>query len=210
MTKIVLPHSGYKMLIVYKKSDVIYQGTVVFCRRFLPQYGDRTVDQMTQAARSCKQNIAEGSAAAGTSLETQIKLTNVARATLDELLADFFAHHKDKVDRFLGAAETLVRQSIGAYLKDGRDHLQVAFGCTGNASAAKRSGCLSAKREPRRDRTGPRAARLRWSVVCYSVSSDLGSRRKGMMPMKVTPLRSVQGFSYGSPVTTTFLKLSPM
>ena len=44
----------------------------------------------------------------------------------------------------------------------------------------------------------------------YNVSSDLGSRRKGMMPMKVTPLRSVQGFSYGSPVTTTFLKLSPM
>jgi hypothetical protein len=62
-TKIILPHSGYKKLIVYKKSDIIYQGTVVFCRRFLPQYGDRTVDQMTQAARSCKQNIAEGSAA---------------------------------------------------------------------------------------------------------------------------------------------------
>ena len=61
------------------KSDVIYQGTVVFCRRFLPARGDRTVDQMTQAARSCKQNIAEGSAAAATSLETQIKLTNVAR-----------------------------------------------------------------------------------------------------------------------------------
>ena len=46
MTKIVLPHSGYKKLIVYKKSDVIYQGTVVFCRRFLPAHGDRTVDQM--------------------------------------------------------------------------------------------------------------------------------------------------------------------
>ena len=94
MTKIVLPHSGYRKLIVYKKSDVIYQGTVVFCRRFLPQYGDRTVDQMTQAARSCKQNIAEGSAAAGTSLETQIKLTNVARATLDELLEDYLDYLK--------------------------------------------------------------------------------------------------------------------
>ena len=94
MTKIVLPHSGYKKLIVYKKSDVIYQGTVAFCRRFLPPYGDRTVDQMTQAARSCKQNIAEGSAAAGTSLETQIKLTNVARATLDELLEDYLDYLK--------------------------------------------------------------------------------------------------------------------
>ena len=89
MSDIVLPHSGYKKLIVYKKSDVVYQGTVVFCRRFLPSRGDRTVDQMTQAARSCKQNIAEGSAAAGTSLETQLKLTNVARASLDELLEDY-------------------------------------------------------------------------------------------------------------------------
>ena len=86
---IVLPHGGYKKLIVYRKSDVIYQGTVAFCRRFLPAHGDRTVDQMTQAARSCKQNIAEGSAASGTSKETEIKLTNVARATLDELIEDY-------------------------------------------------------------------------------------------------------------------------
>ena len=87
--KIVLPHGGYKNLIVYKKSDLVYEGTVLFCRRFLPQFGDRTVDQMTQAARSCKQNIAEGSAASGTSKETEIKLTNVARATLDELIEDY-------------------------------------------------------------------------------------------------------------------------
>jgi len=87
--KIVLPHGGYKKLIVYRKSEVIYQGTVAFCRRFLPAHGDRTVDQMTQAARSCKQNIAEGSAASGTSKETEIKLTNVARATLDELMEDY-------------------------------------------------------------------------------------------------------------------------
>ena len=49
----------------------------------------------------------------------------------DKPIADFFDHHKDKVDCFLGAAETLVRQSIDEYLNDGRDHLQVAFGCTG-------------------------------------------------------------------------------
>ena len=92
--KIVLPHGGYRNLIVYRKSDVIYQGTVAFCRRFLPAHGDRTVDQMTQAARSCKQNIAEGSAASGTSKETEIKLTNVARATLDELLEDYLDYLK--------------------------------------------------------------------------------------------------------------------
>ena len=91
---IVLPHGGYRNLIVYRKSDVIYQGTVVFCRRFLPKHGDRTVDQMTQAARSCKQNIAEGSAASGTSKETELKLTNVARATLDELCEDYLDYLK--------------------------------------------------------------------------------------------------------------------
>ena len=87
--KIVLPHGGYRKLTVYDKSETIYQATVVFCRRFLPAHGDRTVDQMIQAARSCKQNIAEGSAASGTSKETEIKLTNVARATLDELEEDY-------------------------------------------------------------------------------------------------------------------------
>lgn len=92
--KIVLTHGGYRNLIVYRKSEVIYQGTVVFCRRFLPQYGDRTVDQMIQAARSCKQNIAEGSAASGTSKETELKLTNVARATLDELFEDYLDYLK--------------------------------------------------------------------------------------------------------------------
>ncbi|MBQ9726224.1 MAG: four helix bundle suffix domain-containing protein [Kiritimatiellae bacterium] len=85
----MLPHGGYRKLIVYRKSETVYQGTVAFCRRFLPARGDRTVDQMVQAARSCKQNIAEGSAASGTSKETEIKLTNVARATLDELREDY-------------------------------------------------------------------------------------------------------------------------
>ncbi len=87
--KIVLPHGGYRNLVAYKKSEIVYQGTALFCRRFLPPNGDRTVDQMPQAARSCKQNIAEGSAASGTSKETELKLTNVARATLDELLEDY-------------------------------------------------------------------------------------------------------------------------
>ena len=86
---IILPHGGYRNLIVFRKSDVIYQGTCVFCRRFLPPRGDRTVDQMVQGARSCKQNIAEGSAASGTSRETEIKLTNVARASLVELREDY-------------------------------------------------------------------------------------------------------------------------
>ena len=77
----------------------------------------------------------------------------------DKPVVNFFEQHKDRVDRFLDAAEVMVRQSIGEYQKDGREHLQVAFGCTGNAPAAKRSGCLSATREPRRGRKGPRQHR---------------------------------------------------
>lgn len=67
---------------------MIYQITYRFCQRFLSK-GDRTVDQMVQAARSGKQNIVEGSKAATTSKETEIKLTNVARASLEELLEDY-------------------------------------------------------------------------------------------------------------------------
>ena len=86
---IILPHGGYRHLIVFRKSDVIYQGTYVFCRRFLPLHYDRTVDQMVQGARSCKQNIAEGSAASGISRETEMKLTGVANASLAELCEDY-------------------------------------------------------------------------------------------------------------------------
>ena len=81
-------HGGYKNLLSYKKSEIIYDATFVFCNRFLRK-GDRTIDQMVQAARSGKQNIAEGSMASGTSKETEIKLTNVARASLEELLIDY-------------------------------------------------------------------------------------------------------------------------
>lgn len=77
----------------------------------------------------------------------------------DKPVCDFFARFLETVEPFLEATETLVRQSIEQYKRDGRDHLQVAFGCTGNAPAAKRSSCLSAKREPRRGRKGPRQHR---------------------------------------------------
>ncbi|HEX6094882.1 MAG TPA: four helix bundle suffix domain-containing protein [Thermoanaerobaculia bacterium] len=82
------PHGGYRKLLSYRKAEIVYDLTVRFCARFLEKR-DRTVDQMVQAARSGKQNIAEGSQAAGTSTETEIKLTNVARASLEELLVDY-------------------------------------------------------------------------------------------------------------------------
>ena len=81
-------HGGYAKLLSFQKSEIIYDGTVYFCKRFFKPR-DRTIDQMVQAARSGKQNIAEASMAAATSKETEIKLTSVARASLEELLLDY-------------------------------------------------------------------------------------------------------------------------
>lgn len=86
----------WESLHFYKKCVVLYQFTVVFCRRFLPLYGDRTVDQMIQAARSGKQNIVEGMADGVTSTEMQFKLLNVARASIQELREDYCDYIKAK------------------------------------------------------------------------------------------------------------------
>ncbi len=89
MTKGFIPsHGGYHKLLSYQKAEMVYDATVYFCDRYIGQRS-RTHDQMVQAARSGKQNIIEGSMASGTSKETEIKLTNVARASLEELLADY-------------------------------------------------------------------------------------------------------------------------
>ena len=82
------PHGGYQKLLSYQKAEIVYDATVSFCDRFIDRRS-RTHDQMIQAARSGKQNIVEGSMASDTSTETEIKLTNVARASLEELLADY-------------------------------------------------------------------------------------------------------------------------
>lgn len=84
-----LPKSGgYRQLRVFALTEAVYDLTVIFAERFIP-YGSRTSDQMVQAARSGRQNIAEGSQASATSKETEIKLTNVAKASLEELLLDY-------------------------------------------------------------------------------------------------------------------------
>ena len=86
--QIIPPHGGYRNLLGYQKAEIIYDGTVWFTKKFLGK-SDRTIDQMVQAARSGKQNIAEASMASATSKETELKLTNVARASLEELLVDY-------------------------------------------------------------------------------------------------------------------------
>jgi four helix bundle suffix protein len=86
--RFIPPHGGYKNLLSYQKAEIVYDATVRFCDRFVERR-DRTRDQMIQAARSGKQNIIEGSMASGSSKETELKLTNVARASLEELLSDY-------------------------------------------------------------------------------------------------------------------------
>jgi len=86
--RLLPPRGDYRTLLSFQKAEVVYDITYRFCDKFLSR-GDRTRDQMIQAARSGKQNILEGSKAGLTSKETELKLTNVARSSLEELLRDF-------------------------------------------------------------------------------------------------------------------------
>lgn len=99
MSEQLLPRVGnYKKLLSYQKTNVIFEMTYYFCHTYL-QRGDRTIDQMVQAARSGKQNIIEGSAASATSSKTEIKLLNVAKASLQELLEDYEDYLKTRGHR---------------------------------------------------------------------------------------------------------------
>lgn len=85
---LIPPHGGYRELQSYQMAEIVFDATMTFCDRFIDRRS-RTHDQMVQAARSGKQNIAEGSMASGTSKKTELKLIGVARASLEELLLDF-------------------------------------------------------------------------------------------------------------------------
>jgi len=85
---LIPPHGGYRKLRSFQSAQQVYDATVVFCNRFVDKRS-RTHDQMVQAARSGVQNIAEGSMASATSKKTELKLTSVARASLEELLLDY-------------------------------------------------------------------------------------------------------------------------
>ncbi|MGM9704374.1 MAG: four helix bundle suffix domain-containing protein [Prevotella sp.] len=120
----LIPRQGtnYKQLVSYRKSDVIFQLTYYFCSRYL-QKGDRTVDQMVQAARSGKQNIIEGCAASATSSKTEIKLINVAKASLRELLEDYEDYLKTRGHRQWEKGS----REYEAMRRLGRDHSDAAY-----------------------------------------------------------------------------------
>ena len=100
----------YTELRFYQRSDVLYQLTQLFCLRYLPKYGDRTVDQMVQSARSIKQNIAEGSSDGQTSMEVELKLLGIARGSNKELQEDFQDYLKRKgLEEWFGKNERFDR-----------------------------------------------------------------------------------------------------
>lgn len=116
------PGGGYRKLISYQKAEVVFDLTFYFCRNYL-QRGDRTIDQMVQAARSGKQNIAEGSAASATSKETEIKLMNVAKASLEELLLDYEDYLRTRNHRMWEVDS----KEVTAMRKLGKEHNDTAF-----------------------------------------------------------------------------------
>ena len=115
MTKL-RPSGGYRDLRSFQIATIIYDATYWFCEKFLDSRS-RTVDQMTQAARSGRQNIAEGSRASATSSQTELRLINVARASLEELLLDYedFLRHRRLPQWSPDSAEALAVREIGRH-----------------------------------------------------------------------------------------------
>lgn len=118
-TGLISPAGDYKRLLSYQKANVVFLITCYFCEKFLRR-GDRTIDQMVQAARSGKQNIIEGCAACPTSIKTGIKLLNVAKASLKELVEDYEDFLKVHCHRQWekGSAEFETMRNLGATHND--------------------------------------------------------------------------------------------
>jgi len=115
------PSGGYRKLRTFQAATIIYDATVWFCERFVDSRS-RTVDQMVQAARSGRQNIAEGSRAAATTSQTELRLVNVARASLEELLLDYedFLRHRHLPQWTAECAEAGVVRNVPAKFRQDR------------------------------------------------------------------------------------------
>lgn len=120
--QLIPPHGGYRKLQSYQMSEIVYDGTVVFCDRFISKRS-RTHDQMVQAARSGKQNIAEGCMASGTSKKFEIKLIGLARASLEELLLDFQDYLRQKGLLLWGKDHQKAKKIRGLCYKKNRSYL---------------------------------------------------------------------------------------
>lgn len=126
--EMLIPNRGnYKKLLSYQKSNIIFELTYYFCHKYLSK-GDRTIDQMVQAARSGKQNIVEGCSASSTSAKTEIKLLNVAKASLLELLEDFEDYLKVRKFRQWeeGSIELETMRKLGVEHSDAKYFMRLA------------------------------------------------------------------------------------
>jgi len=119
--RLIPPHGGFRDLQSYQMSEIVYDATVVFCDRFINRRS-RTHDQMVQAERRGKQNIAEGSMASGTSKKFELKLVGVARASLEELLLDFQDYLRQKGLALWGKDHPRARQVRGLCYKKDRSY----------------------------------------------------------------------------------------
>jgi restriction system protein len=119
-TDLIPPHGGYRKLRSFQTAQAVYDATVIFCSRFVEKR-NRLYDQMVQAARSGVQNIAEGSMASATSKKTELKLTGVARASLEELLLDYEDFLRQRGLRFWHKDSPEALAVRKKYLSDGSD-----------------------------------------------------------------------------------------
>lgn len=127
MEEHLIPQKGnYRRLLSYQKTEVIYEMTYYFCHRFLER-GDRTVDQMVQAARSGKQNIVEGCMASSTSAKTELKLINVAKASLHELREDYLDYLRTRGHQQWeeGSVEWTAMRKLGARCNDAAAYMKL-------------------------------------------------------------------------------------
>lgn len=140
---LIPPHGGYRELKSYQMAEIIHDATVVFCDSFIEKRS-RTHDQMVQAARSGKQNIAEGSTASGTSKKTELKLVGVARASLEELLVDFQDFLRQKALPLWGKNHAKAKKIRALAWKENRSYLtyKTYFESSSPETAANAAICL--------------------------------------------------------------------
>jgi len=141
--QLIPPHGGYRELQSYQMAEIVFDATGMFCDRFIDRRS-RTHDQMVQAARSGKQNIAEGSMASGTSKKTEIKLIGVARASLEELLIDFQDFLRQKGLPLWGKDHAKAKEVRGLCYKQDRSYLtyKTYFESSSPETAANAAICV--------------------------------------------------------------------
>ncbi len=141
--RVIPPHGGYRDLKSYQMAEIVYDGTAAFCARFIDRRS-RTHDQMVQAARSGKQNVAEASMASGMSKKTELKLIGVARASLEELLLDYQDYLRQRGLQIWGKDEPKAKQVRALARRADRSYLTYRpyFDTADHQTAANAAICV--------------------------------------------------------------------